>query len=185
MPARTPSSSRTTAGASSTGAPTPLEQLPAIAAAVGDRAEVYVDGGIMSGGDVIAAVAMGARAVLVGRAYLYGLMAGGERGVARAGEMLRKEAVRTMQLLGVPSDRRARPRARPPARPLTGRRTRRPAGANGPTARRAASGPAREKGPFGTSALLRCGRSIGSAIDVSDETYQGWSGARPGPVGWR
>src|SRR6185369_10015513 len=82
-------------------APTPLEQLPAIAAAVGDRAEVFVDGGIMNGADVIAAVAMGARAALVGRAYLYGLMAGGERGVARAGEMLRKEAVRTMQLLGV------------------------------------------------------------------------------------
>ena len=83
-------------------APTPLEQLPAIASAVGDRAEVYVDGGIMSGADVIAAVAMGARAALVGRAYLYGLMAGGERGVARAGELMRKEAVRTMQLLGVP-----------------------------------------------------------------------------------
>ncbi len=83
-------------------AATPLEQLPSIAAAVGDRAEVYVDGGTMSGGDVIAAVAMGARAVLVGRAYLYGLMAGGERGVARAGEILRKEAIRTMQLLGVP-----------------------------------------------------------------------------------
>jgi L-lactate dehydrogenase (cytochrome) len=57
----------------------------------------------MSGADVIAAVAMGARAALVGRAYLYGLMAGGERGVARAGELLRKEAVRTMQLLGVAS----------------------------------------------------------------------------------
>jgi len=56
---------------------------------------------VLSGADVIAAVAMGARAVLVGRAYLYGLMAGGERGVARAGEMLRTEAVRTMQLLGV------------------------------------------------------------------------------------
>ncbi len=84
-------------------APTPLEQLPAIAAAVGDRAEVFVDGGIMSGADVVAAVAMGARAALVGRAYLYGLMAGGERGVARAGELLRKEAVRTMQLLGVAS----------------------------------------------------------------------------------
>jgi len=84
-------------------APVPLEQLPAIAAAVGERAEVYVDGGTMSGGDVIAAVAMGARAVLVGRAYLYGLMAGGERGVARAGEILRKEAIRTMQLLGVRS----------------------------------------------------------------------------------
>jgi L-lactate dehydrogenase (cytochrome) len=90
-------------------APTPLEQLPSIAAAVGDRAEVYVDGGVMSGADIIAAVAMGARAVLVGRAYLYGLMAGGERGVARAGEILRKEAVRTMQLLGVASVADLRP----------------------------------------------------------------------------
>lgn len=84
-------------------APTPLEQLPAIAAAVGDRAEVYIDGGILNGADVVAAVAMGARACLVGRAYLYGLMAGGERGVARAGEILSKELVRTMQLLGVRS----------------------------------------------------------------------------------
>ena len=84
-------------------APTPIEQLPAIAAAVGDRAEVYVDGGVLNGADVIAAVAMGARAVLVGRAYLYGLMAGGERGVQRTGDLLRKEAVRTMQLLGVTS----------------------------------------------------------------------------------
>jgi L-lactate dehydrogenase (cytochrome) len=81
-------------------APTPLEQLPSIVAAIGDRAEVYVDGGIMSGADVVAAVACGARAALVGRAYLYGLMAGGERGVARAGELLRTELVRTMQLLG-------------------------------------------------------------------------------------
>jgi L-lactate dehydrogenase (cytochrome) len=82
-------------------APTPLERLPAIAAAVGDRAEVFIDGGVLSGADVIASVALGARAVLVGRAYLYGLMAGGERGVARSGELLRKEALRTMQLLGV------------------------------------------------------------------------------------
>ena len=82
-------------------APTPLEQLPAIKAAVGDRAEVYVDGGVLSGADVVAAVALGADAVLVGRAYLYGLMAGGERGVARSGELLRTEALRTMRLLGV------------------------------------------------------------------------------------
>jgi L-lactate dehydrogenase (cytochrome) len=72
-----------------------------IAAAVGGRAEVYVDGGILGGGDIVAAVALGARAVLVGRAYLYGLMAGGERGVERAGELLRRETIRTMQLLGV------------------------------------------------------------------------------------
>ena len=84
-------------------APTPLEQLPAIAAAVGDRAEVYIDGGILGGADIVAAVAMGAQACLVGRAYLYGLMAGGERGVERAGGMLQRETVRTMQLLGVRS----------------------------------------------------------------------------------
>jgi L-lactate dehydrogenase (cytochrome) len=82
-------------------APTPLEQLPSIVTAVGDRAEVYIDGGILSGADIVAAVASGARAALVGRAYLYGLMAGGERGVERAGELLRRELVRTMQLLGV------------------------------------------------------------------------------------
>jgi L-lactate dehydrogenase (cytochrome) len=82
-------------------APTPLEQLPGIVAAVGERAEVYIDGGILGGADIIAVVSLGAQAVLVGRAYLYGLMAGGERGVERAGELLRKEAVRTMQLLGV------------------------------------------------------------------------------------
>ncbi len=82
-------------------APTPLEQLPTIASAVGDVTEVYIDGGILSGADVAAAVAMGARACLVGRAYLYGLMAGGERGVDRAGAILQREARRTMQLMGV------------------------------------------------------------------------------------
>jgi L-lactate dehydrogenase (cytochrome) len=83
--------------------PTPLEQLPAIVSAVGDRAEVYLDGGILDGADVVAAVAFGARACLVGRAYLYGLMAGGERGVQRAADILAREVTRTMQLLGVAS----------------------------------------------------------------------------------
>jgi L-lactate dehydrogenase (cytochrome) len=84
-------------------APTPFEQLPGVVAAVGDRAEVYVDGGVLDGADVVAAVATGARAVLVGRAYLYGLMAGGERGVQRAADILAAEVRRTLQLLGVPS----------------------------------------------------------------------------------
>ncbi len=84
-------------------APTPLEQLPAVVQAVGERAEVYLDGGILDGADVVAAVAMGARACLVGRAYLYGLMAGGERGVQRAADILTREVSRTMQLLGVTS----------------------------------------------------------------------------------
>lgn len=83
-------------------APVPLEQLPRILDAVGDRAEVYVDGGIMSGGDVVAAVALGARAALVGRAYLYGLMAGGERGVQKAADILGGEIGNTMALLGAP-----------------------------------------------------------------------------------
>jgi L-lactate dehydrogenase (cytochrome) len=84
-------------------APTPLEQLPGIVRAVGDRAEVYLDGGILDGADVVAAVAFGARACLVGRAYLYGLMAGGERGVQRVADILAREVTRTMQLLGVTS----------------------------------------------------------------------------------
>jgi L-lactate dehydrogenase (cytochrome) len=83
--------------------PTPLEQLPAVVRAVGDRAEVYLDGGILDGADIVAAVALGARACLVGRAYLYGLMAGGERGVQRAADILTKEISRTLQLLGVAS----------------------------------------------------------------------------------
>jgi L-lactate dehydrogenase (cytochrome) len=83
-------------------APVPLEVLPAVVDAVGDRAEVYVDGGILSGSDIVAAVALGARAALVGRAYLYGLMAGGERGVQRAAEILQQEVTSTLALLGVP-----------------------------------------------------------------------------------
>ena len=84
-------------------APTPLEQLPAVVQAVGDRAEVYLDGGILDGADVVAAVAFGARGCLIGRAYLYGLMAGGERGVQRVVDLMTREMTRTMQLLGVAS----------------------------------------------------------------------------------
>jgi len=82
-------------------AATPLEALPEVVDAVGDRAEVYVDGGILSGSDLVAAVALGARAGLVGRAYLYGLMAGGERGVQRVADILRAEVATTLALLGV------------------------------------------------------------------------------------
>jgi L-lactate dehydrogenase (cytochrome) len=82
-------------------APTPLEVLPEMVEAVGDRAEVLLDGGVRSGADVVAAVALGARACLIGRAYLYGLMAGGERGVRRAVDILAGEIVRTLQLVGI------------------------------------------------------------------------------------
>ena len=82
-------------------APTPLRILPDVRKAIGSDAEIYLDTGIMSGADIVAAVALGADACLVGRAYLYGLMAGGERGVARAAEILTTEVRRTMALLGV------------------------------------------------------------------------------------
>jgi L-lactate dehydrogenase (cytochrome) len=81
-------------------APVPLRLVPEVRDAVGDRAEVVVDTGIMSGADVVAAVAAGAHYALVGRAYLYGLMAGGELGVDRAAEILATEVRRTMALLG-------------------------------------------------------------------------------------
>lgn len=81
---------------------TPLRLLPEVVAEVGDRCEVFVDTGVMTGADVVAAVGLGATAVLVGRAYLYGLMAGGERGVDHALTILGAEVRRTLQLLGAP-----------------------------------------------------------------------------------
>jgi L-lactate dehydrogenase (cytochrome) len=81
----------------------PLEVLPSIVNAVGDKAEILLDTGIMNGGDIVAALALGAKACLVGRAFLYGLMAGGERGVDRAIAILTEEMTRTLRLLGVPS----------------------------------------------------------------------------------
>ncbi|MGH3308999.1 MAG: alpha-hydroxy acid oxidase [Streptomyces sp.] len=82
-------------------APVPLHLLPEIVDAVGARGTVMLDTGIMNGGDIVAALALGADFALVGRAYLYGLMAGGEAGVARAIEILSAEVERTMKLLGV------------------------------------------------------------------------------------
>jgi isopentenyl diphosphate isomerase/L-lactate dehydrogenase-like FMN-dependent dehydrogenase len=77
-----------------------IRALPEVVAATGDRAEVYLDGGIRRGSDVVKALCLGARAVLVGRAYAYGLAAGGGAGVARAIEILRSDIVRTLRLLG-------------------------------------------------------------------------------------
>jgi L-lactate dehydrogenase (cytochrome) len=83
-------------------APT-LRVLPEVAAAAGGRVEVLLDGGIRRGSDVVKALCLGARAVLVGRAYAYGLAAGGEEGVARAIGILRADIVRTLKLVGCPS----------------------------------------------------------------------------------
>jgi L-lactate dehydrogenase (cytochrome) len=80
-------------------APT-LFALPGVVDAVAGRAEVYLDGGIRRGSDVVKAIALGARAVLVGRAYAYGLGAAGGAGVGKAIEILRSGIVRTLRLLG-------------------------------------------------------------------------------------
>jgi len=82
-------------------APVPFHLLPQVVAAVGDDTQVMLDTGIMNGADIVAAIAVGAQFTLIGRAYLYGLMAGGREGVDRAVELLHGEIVRTMQLLGV------------------------------------------------------------------------------------
>ena len=80
-----------------------LEALPEIVAAVNGRTEVLMDGGVRRGSDIVKAVSMGARAVLVGRAYAYGLAAAGVEGVRRALEILRTDVERTLRLLGCPS----------------------------------------------------------------------------------
>jgi isopentenyl diphosphate isomerase/L-lactate dehydrogenase-like FMN-dependent dehydrogenase len=83
-------------------APT-LRILPEVVASVGDRIEVLLDGGIRRGSDIVKALCLGARAVMAGRAYAYGLGAAGGAGVARAIEILRTDLVRTLKLLGCPS----------------------------------------------------------------------------------
>ena len=84
-------------------APIPFHLLPLVVREVGKDTEVHVDTGIMSGADIVACVALGARFTMVGRAYLYGLMAGGRDGVDRMIAILRSEIERTMRLLGVAS----------------------------------------------------------------------------------
>jgi len=83
-------------------APT-LRILPEVVAGVGDQIEVLLDGGIRRGSDIVKALCLGARAVMIGRAYAYGLGAAGGAGVARAIEILRSDLVRTLKLLGCPS----------------------------------------------------------------------------------
>ncbi|MCH2222122.1 MAG: alpha-hydroxy-acid oxidizing protein, partial [Dechloromonas sp.] len=82
-------------------APVPFHLLPLVARELGGDTEILMDTGIMSGADIVATIALGARCTLVGRAYLYGLMAGGEAGVRRAVEILHSGVIRTMALLGV------------------------------------------------------------------------------------
>jgi L-lactate dehydrogenase (cytochrome) len=91
-------------------APIPFHLLPHVVREVGRDATVMVDTGIMNGADIVASIAMGAKFTLIGRAYLYGLMAGGRQGVDRAIAILRSEIERTMTLLGVASFAELEPR---------------------------------------------------------------------------
>jgi L-lactate dehydrogenase (cytochrome) len=85
------------------GAPSAISALPAVADAVGSEIEVLFDSGIRSGQDVLRALALGARSCLIGRAFLYGLGAGGQAGVAKAIEIIRKELDVSMALTGITS----------------------------------------------------------------------------------
>ncbi|MBW4041011.1 MAG: alpha-hydroxy-acid oxidizing protein [Acidobacteria bacterium] len=81
-------------------APIPFHLLPEVVREVGTDTDVIVDTGIMNGADIVASIALGAKSTLIGRAYLYGLMAGGRAGVDRTIEILSDQIVRTMKLLG-------------------------------------------------------------------------------------
>jgi L-lactate dehydrogenase (cytochrome) len=81
----------------------PIDLLPSVRAAAGPDATIMLDSGIRHGADIAVAVALGADAALIGRAYLYGLMAGGEQGVDKALDLLTEQYIRTLQLLGVRS----------------------------------------------------------------------------------
>jgi L-lactate dehydrogenase (cytochrome) len=85
------------------GAPATFRALPGIVDAVGGQAEVLLDGGVRRGTDVLKAVALGARAVLIGRPYLWGLSAGGQAGVERIIDLFRDEMTRAMVLMGCPA----------------------------------------------------------------------------------
>lgn len=91
-------------------APIPFHLLPKVVKEVGKDATVMIDTGIMNGADIVASIALGAKFTLVGRAYLYGLMAGGEQGVSKMISILKSEIERTMKLLGVSSLEELEPR---------------------------------------------------------------------------
>jgi isopentenyl diphosphate isomerase/L-lactate dehydrogenase-like FMN-dependent dehydrogenase len=93
----------THAGRQLDGCAASLRVLPGIVEAVGDKTEVIFDGGVRRGSDVVKAIAMGAKAVLLGRGYAYGMAAGGDAGIERALEIFEADIVRTLKLLGCPS----------------------------------------------------------------------------------
>jgi len=93
----------THAGRQLDGVAGPLRVLPGIVEAVGDKTEVLFDGGIRRGSDVVKAIGLGAKAVLLGRGYAYGMAAAGDAGIERAIEIFRADIIRTLKLLGCAS----------------------------------------------------------------------------------
>jgi len=82
----------------------PLELLPSVKSAIsGSGTQLFIDGGALSGSDIVGGIGLGADAELVGRAYLYGIMAGGEAGVRRVAQILQGEVEQTMRLMGITS----------------------------------------------------------------------------------
>ena len=141
-----------------------IEMLPKIADAVGDRLEVYLDGGVRKGADVLKALALGARAVFVGRPIFWGLSVNGEAGVRHCLEILRTELSVAMGLCGVTDVKRVDRYGRPGPGPGPRRRRGGRAGAPGPPAGpslhnprgvRVAKGPAPVSPVGGTTAQLR------------------------------
>ena len=121
------------------GTPATIRALPSVADAVGDQIEVLLDGGIRRGSDVVKAVALGARAVMIGRAYLWGLAANGQAGVENVLDIMRSGVESALLGLGHTSIHELRPRrprdprgVQPPPRRLRPRRRRR----RGPISRR-------------------------------------------------
>ena len=161
-------------------APVPLRLLPDVAEAVGDRTQVWVDTGIMSGADIVAALALGADATLVGRAYLYGLMAGGERGVDRA---VADPRARDPPHHGPPGrlhGQGARPPARPP--PLTHPRNVRTRSASTPQERGrccACTRDVRAEAGWSPTECGRCGRSRTTAAP-GERSHPGRPSCRSG-----
>ncbi|MGH2842157.1 MAG: alpha-hydroxy acid oxidase, partial [Solirubrobacteraceae bacterium] len=91
-------------------APVPFQLLPQVVRELGRDLEIVIDTGIMNGADIVASIALGANFTLVGRAYLYGLMAGGRAGAERAIQILCEQVIRTMKLLGTHSLAELEPR---------------------------------------------------------------------------
>jgi isopentenyl diphosphate isomerase/L-lactate dehydrogenase-like FMN-dependent dehydrogenase len=93
-------SKKTLPGRNLDGTPATIRNLPAVVAAVGDEIEIVIDGGFRRGSDVVKALALGARAAMIGRAYLWGLAANGEAGVANVLEIFRAGIDETLNALG-------------------------------------------------------------------------------------